>query len=159
MNAKFLQGSPPPTAPSPLEIYDAYKALFAALPLAVRTPNRVYVCHTIPDATRPRLARPRPLKADAWPEPAMKRRGTIYALTWGRDTSPETADRFAAMVDADFFITGHQPCDEGFRQANHRQIIIDGTNPYPCYCLFPATGPVTIESLLKCVHSVDVLAV
>ena len=82
----------------------------------------------------------------------MKRRGTIYALTWGRDTSPETADRFAAMVDADFFITGHQPCDEGFRQANHRQIIIDGTDPYPSYCLFPADQPVTIESLLKCVH-------
>ncbi len=78
------------------------------------------------------------LKADSWPEDAMKRRGTIYALTWGRDTTPETADRFAAMVDADFFVTGHQPCDEGFRQANHRQIIIDGTNPYPCYCLFPA---------------------
>ena len=70
----------------------------------------------------------------------MKRRGTIYALTWGRDTSPETADRFATMIDADFFVTGHQPCDEGFRQANHRQIIIDGTNPNPCYCLFPATG-------------------
>ena len=68
----------------------------------------------------------------------MKRGGTIYALTWGRDTTPETADRFAAMVDADWFITGHQPCDEGFRQANHRQIIIDGTNPYPAYCLFPA---------------------
>ena len=61
----------------------------------------------------------------------MKRRGTIYALTWGRDTTPETADRFAAMVDADFFVTGHQPCDEGFRQANHRQIIIDGTTPIP----------------------------
>ena len=78
----------------------------------------------------------------------MKRRGTIYALTWGRDTMPETADRFAAMVDADFFITGHQPCDEGFRQANHRQIIIDGTKPYPAYCLFPADQPVTIESLV-----------
>ena len=43
------------------------------------------------------------------------------------------------MVDADWFITGHQPCDDGFRQANHRQIIIDGTDPYPAYCLFPAT--------------------
>ncbi len=89
----------------------------------------------------------------------MKRRGTIYALTWGRDTSPETADRFAAMIDADFFITGHQACDEGFRQANHRQIIIDGTYPHPCYCLFPATGAVSIESLLKCVRPADGLAV
>ncbi len=88
----------------------------------------------------------------------MKRGGTIYALTWGRDTTPETADRFAAMVDADWFNTGHQPCDEGFRQANHRQIIIDGTNPFPAYCLFPAGEQVTIESLLNSTHILDVLA-
>jgi hypothetical protein len=53
------------------------------------------------------------------------------------------------------FVTGHQPCDLGFRQANHRQIIIDGTNPFPCYCLFPADRPVTIESLLACVKVID----
>ena len=53
------------------------------------------------------------LKADTWPEESMKRHGTIYALTWGRDTDPERADRFAAMVDADWFVTGHQPCDDG----------------------------------------------
>ena len=79
-------------------------------------------------------------------------------MTWGRDNTPETADRFAAMVDADWFISGHQPCDEGFRQANHRQIIIDGTDPYPAYCLFPAFGAVTIESLLKSTHIIDLLA-
>ena len=60
------------------------------------------------------------------------------------------------MVDADFFVTGHQPCDLGFRQANHRQIIIDGTNPYPAYCLFPTTSPTTIDALMKCVHIIDV---
>ena len=91
----------------------------------------------IPDATDLDTLDLDLLKADVWPEEAMKRRGTIYALTWGRDTTPETADRFAAMVDADFFITGHQPCDEGFRQANHRQIIIDGTNPYPVLLSLP----------------------
>ena len=68
-------------------------------------------------------------------------------MTWGRDTDPETVDRFAAMVDADWFITGHQPCDEGFRQANHRQIIIDGTDPYPTYCLFPAREPMSMDRL------------
>lgn len=140
------------------EIYDAYKSLFAALPLAIRTINRVYVCHTIPDAEDLDSLDIGLLAADLWPPDATSRRGTIYALTWGRDTSPETADRFAAMVDADLFVTGHQPCDEGFRQANHRQIIIDGTDPSPCYCLFPASGPVSIESLLRCVHFIDDLA-
>ena len=113
------------------EIYEAYKALFAALPLAIRTANRVFVCHTLPDEYDLDTLDLDLLKADTWPPEAMQRRGTIYALTWGRDTDPAIADRFAAMVDADCFISGHQPCDEGFRQANHRQIIIDGTDPYP----------------------------
>ena len=137
------------------EIHAAYKALFAALPLAVRTRNRVYVCHTLPDDVDLDRLDLELLKADVWPDDAMKRRGTIYALTWGRDTAPETADRFSAMVDAEYFVTGHQPCEQGFRQANHRQIIIDGTNPHACYCLFPADSPVTIESLMSCVHLID----
>ena len=128
------------------------------MPLAVRTPNRVFVCHTLPDEDDLDRLDLGLLKADTWPPEAMQRRGTIYAMTWGRDTDPEVADRFAAMVNADYFICGHQPCDEGFRQANHRQIIIDGTNPYPTYCLFPTTAPTTIEALLKCVHIIDVTA-
>ncbi len=87
----------------------------------------------------------------------MERGGTIDALTWGRDTSPETADRFAAMVDADLFLTGHQPCDEGFRQANHRQIIIDGTDPHPPHCLFPTQTPVSVEILLQSTHVLDLI--
>jgi hypothetical protein len=155
LNAKFRRGIDKAYGASAGEVYDAYKSLFMALPLAVRTQNRVYLCHTIPDARDLDSLDLALLGADVWPDDAMKRRGTIYALTWGRDTSPETVDRFAAMVDADFFITGHQPCDEGFRQANHRQIIIDGTAPFPSYCLFACDEPVSIDSLLKCVHYLD----
>ena len=157
LNASFRRGIETAYGDLSGEIHEAYKSLFAALPLAVRTQNRVYLCHTLPDADDLDTIDIELLKADVWPDEAMKRRGTIYAMTWGRDETPETADRFAAMVDADFFITGHQPCDEGFRQANHRQIIIDGTNPYPAYCLFPANQPLTIESLLDCVHIIDIV--
>ncbi len=154
LNAKFRRGVETAYGSSASDILDSYKALFGSLPLALKTANRVYVCHTIPDGSDLDTLDLELLTADSWPEEAMKRRGTIYALTWGRDTTPETADRFAAMVDADFFVTGHQPCDLGFRQANHRQIIIDGTNPYPTYCLFPTDRPMTIESLLASVHRI-----
>jgi len=159
LNDRFRLGIQTAYGASADLIYESYKLLFAALPLAVRTSNRVYVCHTIPDGEDLDSLDLGLLAADEWPPDATKRGGTIYALTWGRDTSPETADRFAAMVNADFFVTGHQPCDEGFRQANHRQIIIDGTDPYPCYCLFPANQPVSVESLLSCVRFIDDLAV
>jgi hypothetical protein len=156
LNVKFRLGITTAYGASAGEVFESYKRLFAALPLALRTANRVFVCHTLPnEADLDSLDRAL-LDADSWPDEAMQRHGTIYALTWGRDTSPETADRFAAWVDADWFLTGHQPCDEGFLQANHRQIIIDGTDPYPAYCLFPTDPPMTIESLLKCVHIIDV---
>jgi hypothetical protein len=155
LNEKFRRGVGTAYGDSADEIYDAYKALFRALPLGLRTPNRVYICHTLPDERDLDTLDLELLNADSWPEDAMKRRGTIYALTWGRDTSPSTADRFATMIDADLFVTGHQPCDEGFRQANHRQIIIDGTPPYPCYCLFPTRGPISMETLVAGVRRID----
>ena len=158
LNLRFRQGMELAYGPRTQEVYEAYLALFSALPLAIRTRNRVFVCHTLPDARYLGDLDLALLQADQWPKEAMKRGGTIYALTWGRDTTPETADRFAAMVDADWFITGHQPCDEGFRRASHRQIIIDGTNPFPAYCLFSAVEAVTIESLLKSTHLMDLLA-
>ena len=140
------------------EVYKAYVGLFSALPLAVRTANRVFMCHSIPDGVYLDDLDVGVLAVDDWTPESMKRGGAVYAITWGRDTAPETVDRFAAMVDADLFITGHQPCDEGFRQANHRQLIIDGTNPYPAYCRFPADTPATIESLVSSVKVMDVLS-
>lgn len=129
-------------------IYKAYLDLFAALPLAVRTENRVFICHTIPDPIELDRLDLSVYDAETWTPEWMARGGSVYAVTWGRNTEPETADRFATMIDADLFVCGHQPCEEGFRQPNHREVIVDGTDPYPAYCLFPAQGPITIETLL-----------
>jgi len=158
LNIRFREGLRLSYGDSCDEIYHSYLALFSALPLAVRTPNRVFLCHTIPDARYLDDFDVSVLASDEWPEESKKRGGTVYAITWGRDTTAETLDRFAEMVDADLFVTGHQPCEAGFRQANHRQLIIDGTNPYPTFCLFPAREPVTIESLLGSVKVMNVLS-
>ena len=59
LNALFRQGIDTAYGARGERVYEAYLDLFAALPLAVRTPNRVFLCHTIPDGHRPRHARPR----------------------------------------------------------------------------------------------------
>ena len=156
LNALFRVGINTAYGERGADVYAAYLDLFASLPLVVRTPNRVLMCHTIPDGPELDVLDLDVLNQDTWPPDALKRHGTVYNMTWGRDTAPETIDRFAAMVDADWFVTGHQPCDDGFRQANHRQIIIDGTDPYPAYCLFPAADPVTLETLLEGVRILPV---
>lgn len=152
LNALFRQGVNTAYGERGEAVFKTYLELFAGLPLAVRTPNRVFLCHTIPDGYELDGFDLSVLGLEHWPPEAMKRHGTVYAITWGRDNETETADRFASMVDADLFVTGHQPCDDGFRLANVRQLIIDGTEPYPTYCLFPASGPITIQTLLGGVH-------
>jgi hypothetical protein len=148
LNALFRRGIETAYGSRADEIEGAYHELFAALPLAIRSPNRVFVCHTLPNGDKLDDLDLSVLHTGEWPPESLIRGGSVYALTWGRDTSPETVDRFAGMVDADLFVTGHQPCEEGFQQPNLRQVIIDGTDPYPTYCLFPANGPLTIEGLV-----------
>jgi hypothetical protein len=149
LNELFRQGVETAYGAAAPEVIRAYRDFFAAMPLGVRTPNRVFICHTIPDGRDLDRLDPEVLRTGHWPPEALKRGGTVYALTWGRDTAPETADLFAAWVDADLFICGHQPCDEGFRRANHRQLIIDGTDPYPACCLFRAQAPATLDTLVE----------
>lgn len=149
LNGLFRQGVQESYGDHADAIVAAYHDLFRALPLAVRTPNRVLLVHTIPDALALDTLDLDVLRSAEWPPEAIARGGTVYALTWGRDTSPETVDRFAAMVDADFFLTGHQPCEKGFKKANHRTIILDGTDPYPTYCLFKANEPASLDALAK----------
>ncbi len=159
LNALFRQGV---EADYGLDSTDAllaaYSTLFQALPLAIRTPNRVFLCHTIPDSRDLETLDLELLDSGVWPPESLLRGGTVYAMTWGRDTSAEAADRFASMVDADWFLIGHHRLEEGFRQANPRVIILDGTDPNPAYCLFSAREPVTIDRLLACVRLVPIPA-
>ncbi|RUL87899.1 metallophosphoesterase family protein [Tautonia sociabilis] len=155
LNALFRKGVETAYGAMAEAIIAAYHELFRSLPLAVRCPNRVFLCHTLPDGSTLDELDLEPLRTGVFTPESMGRGGAVYALTWGRDDRPETADRFAGMVDADWFITGHQPCDESFRVANHRLLIIDGTGPYPACCLFPANEPVTIEALRDRVRVID----
>ncbi len=158
LNALFRQGIETAYPGRGEAIYAAYRDLFAALPLCVRTPNRVFLCHTIPDGLDLDAFDPSVLALDHWPPEVVKRHGSVYAMTWGRDNAAETVDRFARLIDADWFVTGHQPCDTGFYRANHRQLIVDGTDPYPAYCLFPANEPVNVDALLNGVHILKMTA-
>ncbi len=154
LNSLFRQGVEESYGEHAEAIVAAYHELFRSLPLAVRTSNRVFISHTIPDAADLENLDLDVLRKSEWPPESLKRGGSVYALTWGRDTSPETAERFAGLVEADLIINGHQPCDEGFQNPNPRQIILDGTDPYPTYCSFKANGPVALETLLAGVRTV-----
>ncbi len=88
LNALFRQGIDTAYGPAAETVYQAYRGLFAALPLAVRTSNRVFLCHTIPDPIDLEDFDVSIFKATAWPAEAMARHGAVYSHHLGPEHRP-----------------------------------------------------------------------
>lgn len=150
-NQWFLLGVETAYGAEAQAIYAAYLELFDAADLALRTENRVFISHTYPTAKNlPRfdlavLRRPQLSPED------MTLGGSVHSLVWNRDHSQASVVGFLAKVDADWIITGHIPCDQGFATPNDRQLILDALGTPACYCVFPTDGPITLQRLIECV--------
>jgi hypothetical protein len=123
-------------------------SLFAVVPVAIRTANRVLLTHSLPSAARLPTFDPSALLRDDWQEADLAPGGCVYSLVWGRDTSVANATEFLNKMDADWAITGHIPCDRGFETPNDRQIILDAKGTPAAYCLFPTDRPVSQQDLV-----------
>jgi hypothetical protein len=134
------------------EVYAAYLELFASALLALRTPNRVFISHSLPPPKWLDSFDAALLEQDSTDGAAFATGGTVYALLWGRDTTADHVVAFLARVDADLLITGHIPCDKGFDVPNGRQIILDCIGDPACYCLLPTDRPISHDELVKCIH-------
>jgi len=131
------------------EVYAAYLELLAVVPVALRTPNRILLTHSLPPASRLESFDPPALGRDVSTEADVVPGGAVHALVWGRDTRGETAAAFLAKMDADLLVTGHVPCDNGFDTPNDRQLILDSLGSPACYCLFPTNRPLTHTELVQ----------
>jgi hypothetical protein len=151
LNALFREGVETAYGAHAAAIYAAYGALVSTIPLAVRSPNRVLLSHSLPSATRLLCFDPAVLEQDTHDEADLRPKGAVHALVWGRDNRPETVAAFLQKVDADWLITGHIPCPRGFDVPNNRQIILDALGTPACYCLFPADRPMTQQELVECI--------
>lgn len=152
LNASFRDGVRTAYGSRGDEVYAAYLDLFAVLPIAVRTPNRVFLSHSLPAA--PALANLdlTLLERDGHADADLVPGGLVYSILWGRDTSAANAAAYLNKVDADLLVTGHVPCDAGFAVPNDRQVILDSLGGPAAFCLFPADAPLTHAELVKCVQ-------
>ncbi|HJZ56624.1 MAG TPA: metallophosphoesterase, partial [Gemmataceae bacterium] len=106
------------------EIYQTYLGLFKALPVVLRAPNGVIVCHSLPPAKAMLLFDPLRLERDH-EEVDLAPGGTVHSLLWGRDTAQKTAEDFLRKMGAELLVSGHIACNDGFDLPNDRQVIVD----------------------------------
>ena len=151
--AMFQQGVETAYAPRAAEVLQAYDQLFGAFPFALRTPNRVFLSHSVPARSRLDDFRLEVLERDPPWDGDMLPGGSLHALVWGRDTAADHVAAFLKIVDADLINTGHIPCDRGWDAPNDRQVILDSLGSPACYCLFPTDRPLTHAELVGTIQT------
>jgi len=94
------------------------------LPLAIRCPNGLFFCHSLPTDDQIRNFDFTVFDRDLVPADYRRRVGPVYQLIWGRNVTPAGAELFAQQVNAKLLITGHQPQDSGYFINGDKHLII-----------------------------------
>jgi hypothetical protein len=122
-SAAFWRGIEDSYGPAWPEVHGAYRRFLAALPLAVRAADGIFVSHSTPQGDTldqfDYSIFDRPLNMEDY-LPG----GSIHALVWGRWHDQGTADRFAKSVGAEVLVTGHQTSMPGIKTPTSRHIIL-----------------------------------
>ena len=100
-------------------------------PLAVKCNNRVWISHSLPnDRSLDNFDSgvfERELRLSDCANP-----GAAYLLTWGRRHSQAALDRMARLLDADIFVLGHQPQQNGWTQGGTNLLILASDHNHGC---------------------------
>jgi hypothetical protein len=150
---KFLEGLIHAYGDRHMEIKRAYCEFFKALPLAIRTPNRVWISHSTPHL-------------DALPEfdysifereltdDDFRRESSVYSFLWGRNQSEMAGKIFARHMDVDLMIVGHQPSQMGFMTPNNWHIVLYSDNRLGRFLEVPLDQPVTHYALSRQIRKI-----
>lgn len=153
LNVIFEQGVKTAYGTAANDIYKTYLDLFQALPVAIRVPNRVLICHSLPAARAMGIFDPARLERDTYEEIDLQPGGSVHSLLWGRDTSIANVTEFLKKMDADLLISGHIACENGYAVPNERQVILDCAESPAGYIHIPADRPLTHSELVGCIKT------
>ena len=128
------------------EVYAELKFCLLSQPLAIKTPNRIWMSHSLPsdpfvDDFDTSLFTCKLAPADlAKPKPA-------YQLTWGRKHSQKALDTLAETLDADIFLLGHQAQETGWKKAGDNLIILASDHNHGSMIKFDLDKNYSIQDL------------
>lgn len=122
--------------------------LIRSFPLAGRTPNRVFLSHSLPSPLDLPTFDATALSARA-DEVDLSERGTAHKMVWGRYQTQQTLDVLAELLDVDLFICGHQPQESGFGILHERMIILASEHNHGVFLPLDLSKPASLERLSK----------
>lgn len=105
------------------EVRDAFRAYVRTLPLAVRAPNGIMCCHSLPGAKYLDQFDTEIISREL-DEDDLLTRGSAYRMVWGRNHDQSIADRLAEAWHVQQFVLGHQPAEVGYETQGETMLIL-----------------------------------
>ncbi|MCO6438857.1 MAG: hypothetical protein J5J06_17320 [Phycisphaerae bacterium] len=133
------------------EVLEAINEFIRSHPLAGRTANRVFCSHSLPGprelpAFDPTVLDRIPTEAD------LAERGAGHMLVWGRYHTAPALETLRSLLDADFFLCGHQPQETGYDILHGCMVILASDHNHGVFLPLDLGKPVTIESLTNAIR-------
>jgi len=139
-----------PTGSSSVTV--AITEFLLSLPLAVRAPNGLFMCHSLPPDDQIEkfdfTVFDRPLTGNDY----RRRTGPVYQLVWGRKTTPAGVATFADKVGAKLIIVGHQPQESGYAVVGDRLLIIASDHNQGVFVSTDLSQEYDMDKLVQSVH-------
>jgi len=135
------------------DVKQAYCDFFRSLPLAVKTPNRVWISHSTPHLNA-LIDFDYGLFDRELTDDDFTRESQLYSLLWGRNQDEMAASIFAGHVDCDVLLVGHQPAQMGYKVPNSRHIILYSDNQLGRYLLLPLDEKVSHYDLSRRIQKI-----
>ncbi len=133
------------------DVLSAINEFIGSFPIAVRTPNRVWMSHSLPNAHDMDEFDLGLFKRELTSHDHQSNR-TLFSLVWGRRHTQEQIDALAAELDVDTFIVGHQPQEMGFTRCFGRMIILASNHNHGTFLPFDLSKPRSADDLVASIR-------
>ncbi len=139
------------------EVLAAICTFIRSFPLAGRTPNRVFLSHSLPG--------PRELPgfdvtvlSRVLGDDDLNDGGSAHAMVWGRYQTEGVLTTLRELLDVDYFVCGHQPQDTGYDVLHDRMVILASDHNHGVFLPLDLAKPATLDTLTKSIRPIASVA-
>ncbi len=127
-------------------VMEAIVSFLGTMAMAARTPNRVFISHSLPSPRHFPAFDPNLFDRTPTPED-LQEHGSAYLLVWGRYQTENELLELSRLLDVDFFICGHQPQEMGYEVIHERMVILASDHNHGVFLPLDLAKPVTMPAL------------
>lgn len=130
------------------DVLTALAEYLVSQPLAVQCANGIWISHSLPDDSAIEQMDWSIVRRPYLPED-FQRGKSIYQFTWGRRHSPQALQVAASQLNAQLFVLGHQPQEQGWGTLEPCALILASEHSAGCVLFFNLANSYTLGSLTR----------